>query len=347
MRTNILYLGLVFASLSLAGCGTIVNGGSQTVDVVVKGSPSAFCDFSTSTARNTGTFPNKVTLERSRETLIAECRGEQNLYKKFKIEPIAQTREAAGGNVANGTTVFGLSYDMLSGGAWGYPDPLIVDFRVPEVAPKVGWPEKTVDGEPAAIEKPTPVHMQPVMDDQLNPAIGTRATGKPKIIDAVSLANDKGAVAPTKKAAMKPVVSPEDTMGADPAKIKAKEAAKAKAKADAKRKAAAAAAAKKKAAAKAAEKAKAEEAEAKPAETLPQVEEAAPAEATQPEAPTTAPEPEAAPAETAPKAEENAAPKAQENAVPAATKPQENAVPAVKTEGQSVDVDKYLTGDGQ
>lgn len=336
MRTKVL-LGLT--TLLLAGCGSLVNGGSQTVDVVVKGSPSAFCNFTTSVFKNSGNFPHKLTLERSREPLLAECYGEQNLYKKFEIKPIAQP-EGTAGNVANGTTFLGLSADALTGGLWAYPDPLIVDFRVVDEAPKEVWPANSADGQPAAIEKPTPVRMQPVEDEQLNPSVGTRATAKPQVIDAVPVdtGNKPSAVKSTTK--MKPVVSPED----DPAVQKAKAEAKAKAAADAKKKAKAKAAAKKKAeeAAKAAKaKAAAEAAEAKQAEekaeALPEVKEEAPSAT------------ETTPAET-PKPAENAAPaapKAQENAVPA--KPQENAVSAPKAEAgaQPVDVDQYLTGDGQ
>lgn len=353
MRTKVL-LGLT--TLLLAGCGSVIHGENQTVDVIIKGSPSAFCNFSTSVFRNSGNFPNKLNLERSREPLQAECYGEQNLYKKFEIKPIAQ-KEGTLGNVANGTTFLGLSVDAFSGGLWAYPDPLIVDFRVVDTAPKDVWPQNAADGDTAIIEKPTPVHMQPVADEQLNPAIGKRATAKPQPIEAVKMEEEKTATAAKQTPKMKPVVSPED----DPAIQKAKAEAKAKAAAEAKKKAKAKAAAKKKAeeAAKAKAAAKAEEAKKaeEAAAALPEVKEEAPV------APAVAPEASAAAATTGttgtpppppaaqPKADETAvpaAPKPQENAVPA--KPQENAVPAApkpEAGAQPVDADQYLTGDGQ
>lgn len=353
MRTKIL-LGM--ATVMLAGCGTLANGGTQTVDVVVKGSPTAFCNFSTSVFRNSGHFPNKVVLERSREPLQAECHGEQNLYKKFEIRPTAQP-EATAGNVVNGTTFLGLSYDTLSGGAWAYPDPLIVDFRAVSSGPKEGnWPENTADGPPAAIEAPTPVRMTPVVDEQLNPSLGQRATAKPQIVDAVRIASENPKTAASSK--MNPIVSPEDDPAVQKAKAeaKAKEAAAAKKKAEAKKKAAAAA---KKKAAEAAAKKKAEE-EAK-AETLPEAKEEAPTETTSPAAApaepakTETPQPSTmaptVPPATPPSPPPAVPPAAPTPAAPApsAPKAQENAAPAAKAEAgaESVDVDKYLTGDGQ
>lgn len=359
MRTKIL-LGM--ATLLLAGCGSLINGENQTVDVVVKGSPSAFCNFSTSVFRNSGNFPNKLNLERSREPLQAECYGEQNLYKKFEIKPIAQP-EGTVGNVANATTFFGLSVDAFSGGLWAYPDPLVVDFRVVQSDKKADWPENKADGPAAVIEKPTPVHMQPVEDEQLNPAIGTRATAKPQQIDAVQIADESKKPAAKSVNRMKPVVSPED----DPAVQKARADEKAKAAAEAKKKAKAKAAAKKKA--EEAAKAKAAEAKAaeEKAEALPEVKEEAPEAAAPAVAPAATPPatppvvlppvPAAEAAKPAEGAAAAAAPKAQENAAPA--KPQEYfaptpvpapaPAPAPKTEAgaQPVDADQYLTGDGQ
>ncbi|HEY8963295.1 MAG TPA: hypothetical protein VIN59_02405 [Alphaproteobacteria bacterium] len=258
MRANAFVLGSVaILSLGLSACGTIMDGGSQTVDVVVKGSPSAFCEFSTSVFKNAATFPNKMIVERSRENLVAECRGEQNKYIKFEI-PSVLTASGTVGNVATGV-VPGVAYDAASGGMWAYPDPIIVDFRknYAKADTKPAWPGETVDDQvdatrigTANIVAPTPVRMQPILDEQLNPALpATHAPmAKKEVIDAVRLATDKQPAAvkvetttttatatPTKITPMKPIVSPED----DPAVQKAKAEAKAKAAAEAKKKAAA------------------------------------------------------------------------------------------------------------
>jgi hypothetical protein len=302
---------LVVSSLALAGCGTLRNGGNQKVDVVVKGSPSAFCVFTNGTATNSGTFPNKVVLERSQKTLQAECYGEQNLYKKFEIKA-GMSQDSTLGNIGTGI-VPGLATDTLSGGAWYYPNPIIVDFRTVDAPPKKIWPLNRADAPnigTAPIEKPNHVYMKPVIDEQLNPALGTPILKKPapvKIEHEASSAPYKPATQKPQpiiqKGVMKPVVSPED----NPAVLKAK--AEARKKQEAEKKAAAEAVqkaqdakAKEDAAKAAAEKAAAEKAEAeKPAapvkaepkvETLPESTTPAPAES----APTTA-----APAPTAPK----------------------------------------------
>lgn len=325
MRVNrLVFAFTVLAATSLSGCGTMLNGGSQTVDVIVRGSPSAFCDITTSTTRNSGTFPNKVTVERSSEPLQMECRGEQNLYKKFEIRP-SLTAAGTAGNVPTGI-IPGLGYDVASGGLWAYPDPLVIDFRVIPDGKEPAWPEdKTI----AKIEKPQPVHMQPVLDDAMNPA-----GNKTEVVDAVRLAVSEGKptpVAPVSKAArMNPVLSPEDEMGADPAAVKAKEAAKAKAKAEARRKAAAKTDAKAKAekdarakaAAEAKAKTEAKKAAEEPAEKLPETAAEEPV--------TTAPE-VTAPKETEAKPEAEAAKPETETKLET-TKPAENKTEAAKPE---------------
>jgi len=322
---------LAFTALSLSACGSIMNGSTQTVDVVVKGSANAYCEFTTSRFKNAGTFPNKMTLERSRENLIAKCQGEQNKTTTFEI-PSTMTASGTLGNAPTGV-IPGITYDASSGGLWTYPDPIIVDFRANPLDKKeVAWPENTADAQvdatrigTAAIMAPAPVRMQPIQDDQLNPALpATHAPlAKTEVIDAVRLATDKQAAAPAvvkvetttttttataapaKITPMKPIISPED----DPAVLKARQEAKAKAAAEAKRKAAekkkaeeAAAAAAEKAAAEAAEAAKAASdaaAVAAPAATP----ESAPAETALPEDTTSAPPADAeAPAATEPQA---------------------------------------------
>lgn len=372
MRSNGFVLGSVaFVTLALSACGTIVNGGSQTVDVIVKGSPSAHCEFTTSKFRNAGTYPNKMTIERSHENLTAECRGEQNRFTKFEV-PSVMTASGTIGNVPNGA-IPGISYDAMSGGLWTYPDPIIVDFRQDYTAAdkKPAWPTDTVDSDidttrvgTANIAAPKPVRMQPVLDEQLNPALpATHApVAKTEIIDAVRLATDNPApvarvdtvttttapsatMAPAKITPMKPIISSED----DPEVMKAKAEAKRKAAAQAKAKkeaeakkraeeeAAAKAAAEAAEAAAAAEKAAAEAAEAaRAAEAAAAAQQAAPAPAAE-TAPTTSVPPSGGtlpettatpPAEPAPAAQ-----------TPAATEPEAGPV-----EGESVDKKQYLEG---
>src|SRR6187402_3884522 len=171
MRSNRLLLSAALISMgALSACGTIMNGGDQTVDVVVKGSPTAFCEFTTPHFRNEGHFPNKLVLERSRDDLKADCKGEQNRHVSFVV-PTRLTTEGTVGNIPTGV-VPGAAYDLGTGGSWAYPDPIIVDFRTVGDGPKPEWPgDVTVDKErvgTANIAAPTPVRMRPVMDEDMN-----------------------------------------------------------------------------------------------------------------------------------------------------------------------------------
>lgn len=290
MRGRSLFMGLaLLTTTALGACGTVVDGGSQTVDVVVKGSPSAYCTFTTSKFRNSATFPNKLTIERSKENLHADCQGEQNRKVVFDVPP-RMTANGSLGNIVYGVLP-GMAYDSATGGMWEYPNPLVVDFREIGSGASVDWPDNKADADlnadtkgNAPIPAPQPLHMQPVMDEDLNPAAPVikapapvslaplKANSAPEVIDPVSIAVKNKASATAVGGKMKPVSSPED----DPAVMKAK------AEAEAKKKAAAAAEAKRKAAEKEAAKKKAAE-EAKKA--------AADAEAAKAQAATTAPTP--------------------------------------------------------
>ncbi|MCB1538230.1 MAG: hypothetical protein KDJ49_04540, partial [Alphaproteobacteria bacterium] len=294
-------LALVSAA-ALAGCGTIMDGGTQKVDVVVRGSPAAHCEFTTGEYRNAGQFPGSVVLERAHKDLQADCYGTQNRHVTF-IVPSRTTGKGTWGNTLFGILP-GASYDAASGAMWGYPNPIIVDFREIGEGAKPEWPTANVDNQvdaarvgTAQIQTPKPVRMQPIMDSDLNPALTARETApKVQTVDTVSLPIQNpqpAAAAPmavttvktttttASGAKMKPVLSPEDSMGADPAKIKAQEAAKRKAKEDAARKAKADAEAKKRAALEAKAKAAKAKAEAQaaaktPVQTLPETTETPP-----------------------------------------------------------------------
>lgn len=349
MRGNRLILGLSVSLVAmLSACGSYTHGSSQDVDVIVKGSPNAYCEFTTDKTRNAGHFPNKMTIERSHKPLHADCTGEQNLHTEFDIESKA-TASGTAGNVPLGIFV-PAGYDAATGGLWAYPDPIIVDFRVVQTDPPnkgPNWPANNADTQidatrigTADIPPPAPVRMQPVMDEDLNPALSARTpivVKKVEIVDAARLAVDQGAqpvavttttttTTTTTSAKMAPIASPEDKMGIDPGKVKAKEAAKKKAAAEAKRKAKEEAAAKERAEAEA-------KAAAEKAATLPE---------------TTTPPPATEPA---PVAAEPAPGTATEDT---ATAPTPTPVPAdepAKTEGDTgtpdapqSDVDNYLKG---
>jgi hypothetical protein len=322
MRANRLFLGLALAATTgISACGTIIDGGTQIVDVVVKGSPTAYCEFTTMHFRNAASFPNKMTIERSREALHADCRGEQNRHVAFDI-PSRMTAAGSVGNVPTGVAP-GMGYDAMTGGMWEYPNPIIVDFREVGESAKPEWPENKADENDAAarigtatIAAPQPVRMQPVMDEDVNPAM-SMAPGRlsAPVVHATTVVTTTSAPqSVVTRSMMAPVTSPEDKMGLEPGQVKAQADARRKAKEEAARKAKEDADAKKRAdaeAKKAAEEAKMtpapaspEPAATTPAATLPETTSTPPADApattTTTTTTTTAPAPEAPAAEPVP-----------------------------------------------
>jgi len=337
MRAYGYVLGMaLMASAALAGCSAM-TGGSQTVDVTVKGAPTAFCQFSTSTMRHSGTYPDKLTLDRSGEPLQVECRDDKNLYKKFEVTPTSEPAAAGGFLAGIGAT---------NATSFAYPNPIVIDFEAIDDAAAI--PAQPVE----AVEASVVEHMQPVVDDNAAAAPvakkakkGKAAKHADKHVAAKPIVDEKTASseAPSGKGQMQPVASPEDKMGANPKKVKAEAAAKAKAKEEAKRKAKEEAAAKKAAAA----EAKAQAAAAAAATTTP----AAPIDAvttpaTAAPAATTATPATVAPATAAPAATLPVDPAlAPAEPVAPAAAPTSSAAPAAGTE--KIDADKYLTGKAQ
>jgi len=338
MRAYGYVLGMaLMASAALAGCSTM-TGGSQTVDVTVKGAPTAFCQFSTATMRHSGTYPDKLTLDRSGDPLQVECRDDKNLYKKFEVTPTSEPA-AAGGFLA--------SIGATNATSYSYPNPIVIDFEATDDAAAI--PAQPVE----AVEATSVEHMQPVVDDNAAAPVakktkkGKAAKHADKHAEAKPIVDEKvaSAEAPSGKGQMHPIASPEDKMGANPKKVKAEAAAKVKAKEEAKRKAAEAAAAKKAAAAEA--RAQAEAAAAAPA--------VAPAATTTTTTTTTTATP-ATPATVTPAPAATDAPAATLPVDPAlapaepAMAPTSSTAPAAApaaTGSEKIDADKYLTGKAQ
>ena len=206
--------------LLLAGCATAVNNSNQTVNLIVRGSDSAYCEF------KNGEYINKVgfhgtgttNFERSRKNLTAECWGDDNRYKKFTLSS-ALAKETA---LDAGTGLIpGLAYDMFGGGMWVWPDPVIVDFRNIETdpaKPQPKWPNEVLE----PINK-TADMSDTVTSQALNPAKNVIPTDAPrppaeavKYLSSIgklpveAKIQDKTIASNASKGKMQPIVSPED-----------------------------------------------------------------------------------------------------------------------------------------
>lgn len=205
--------------VALAGCGTIANRAMQDIQITVRGSRTAHCDITTSVTRNTGNFPGTATVERSREPLVLDCVGQDNLHKKLTVRPVLSV--ATGGNVFTGV-VPGLAYDMASGGMWLYPQEIIVDFRYPDLPEEPTWPEDALAQIPPAElgDMPGMLYAPETTGLPNNASLIAPAPADPNAVPApIGLMDDMQASnAPTSVTNMKPIVSPEDYESAKPRK---------------------------------------------------------------------------------------------------------------------------------
>ncbi len=116
---------ILFLPLSvLAGCGTVIDGQTQTITLSTPGATDALC-----TLDNGNRYPVRTgeTLEimRSNNDLVADCYASGNRHVSKRIPSDYNTWSAL--NVTNGV-VPGVATDHLWGGLYDYPSTVVVDF---------------------------------------------------------------------------------------------------------------------------------------------------------------------------------------------------------------------------
>lgn len=325
MRASRLLLSVaVVTGFGMSACASVAQtSGTQTVNVQVAGATSATCTFKNDTVSEKGQFPGKLTLARSRNDVQADCTGDNNRHVAFVVP--ASISPAGPMNGVTNSVLPATAYDAATGGVYAYPDPLTVDFR--DIGETSDASDALNPSDANAIETAAPLTVTAASHAKMQP-----------VLEDAPVKTASATVSSASASKMKPVASPEDKMGAEPGKVKAKERAKAEAAKRAKEEAAA----KKRQAAEDAAAAKRAAAEAAAAAA------AAPAPVTETIAPTVAEPATTTTTTTAPAA---IAPVPSTDTPPAEALPNATtATPPAPTPitpapaGTNSDIDKYLEG---
>ncbi len=226
MRASRLLLSVaVVTGFGMSACASVAQtSGTQTVNVQVAGASSATCTFKNDTVSEKGQFPGKLTLARSRNDVQADCTGDNNRHVAFVVP--ASISPAGPINGVTNSVLPATAYDTATGGVYAYPDPLTVDFR--DIGETSDASDALNPSDANAIETAAPLTVTADSHTKMQP-----------VLEDASVKTASATVSSASASKMKPVASPEDKMGAEPGKVKAKERAKAEAAKRAKEEAAA------------------------------------------------------------------------------------------------------------
>jgi len=112
--------------LALAACASVVSGQTQTVTMTTPGAEHAMCRLNTGGNLYDAYTGQTIRVRRSPQNMIINCVASGNREKTVSME--WSGNEWGFLNVSNGV-VPGVTYDILSGAAFEYPNELVVDFR--------------------------------------------------------------------------------------------------------------------------------------------------------------------------------------------------------------------------
>lgn len=117
-------LFIIAITLGLAACATTFEQALQPVEIITPGAKNSKCDVYVQGVRHVVYPPQKITIAKSVEDLIIECRAPGNRYHKQVILP--QETDIAFANMLWGG--FGYMVDEATGAMYQYPDIITVDF---------------------------------------------------------------------------------------------------------------------------------------------------------------------------------------------------------------------------
>ncbi len=120
--------------LLLAACGTLASGQTQAITIETPGAQNAQCIINNGGNKYDTYTGQTINIRRSNNELVVNCKAAGNREKTVYVK--REANEWTYWNVANGF-VPGAAYDVLSGGAFQYPDIVVVSF--------VGEPLKSYD----------------------------------------------------------------------------------------------------------------------------------------------------------------------------------------------------------
>lgn len=162
----------IFSSFALTACASIIEGGTDHINVVPQ--PSAgntSCTFTNAREKVTAVIPSSVTIKKSRSDIDVAC-VDSTTQAKGNSKIVSDIEPWVFGNVIIGGLI-GLGVDWATGAAYNYPNDAVVPMTtqkadalppetLPAIAPASGAPEATIAPAvapalaPAAIQAPAP-----------------------------------------------------------------------------------------------------------------------------------------------------------------------------------------------
>ncbi|MEM7618327.1 MAG: hypothetical protein AAF244_02975 [Pseudomonadota bacterium] len=119
---------LIFSTslLALSACATVISGQTQEVTMRTPGAKHALCRLNTGGNLYDIYTDQTIRVNRVPHNMIIHCMASGNRERTVSME--WSGNEWGFLNVANGV-VPGVTYDIIAGGAFEYPNELVVDFR--------------------------------------------------------------------------------------------------------------------------------------------------------------------------------------------------------------------------
>jgi hypothetical protein len=191
---------ILSAVLVLSACANINGGQIQNVTVKTPGAQQAVCFLMVDRVRHKVSPPQTISIPKSKNPLIVDCRAPGNRQQKQVIKPSIEN--STFGNVATGV-VPGLAWDYFSESMFKFPDIIVVDFTAmptkPEKLPAQNAPDiKQPEEYPLEEFRPGQPRMNsdrfeaPVQIKRREPIAPVSADTKTIIQSGGALADDKG-----------------------------------------------------------------------------------------------------------------------------------------------------------
>ena len=114
----------LFSAIALAGCAYATDGAIQDVKFITPGAHGAKCDVYVEKLRYRASPPQTLTLYKTDQDLVVDCRAPGNRHKIIYITPTIE--DSAKGNIWN--LGVGLPVDYASKSMYRYPDVIEVNF---------------------------------------------------------------------------------------------------------------------------------------------------------------------------------------------------------------------------
>lgn len=124
--TKPLILAALIATVPLAGCATMVEKSSQTINFQVVGATDVMCDVDSGKVKYTVRPPQTITVKKSKRDLTLTCLAAGNRVQTMTVSSALSGWTFA--NVVGGGVIPGTLYDGESGAMFKYPEVVIIDF---------------------------------------------------------------------------------------------------------------------------------------------------------------------------------------------------------------------------